>query len=233
MGVGLHGEPARGHGQAAWTPSAAAWLLQGSRYDTSSPSFPPRGVPEVDSPQGPSPELERRVKFRVRKPSRCLGSRHLQLRDRRAAPQGLRDRRLQPGSPWVTETGQGKGPVWAGDTDPEDDRGRQEAPFCSGASSLGSSRGPTYTLAGTSDQRALRGSPAACPSKASGRSSPKAGHLLGTVAPPPWPNAPWGMLGQARAPHSQAGLSGGKLEGKADPAGQEMLGDVKESHLWG
>lgn len=57
---------------------------------------------------------------------------------------------LQPGSPWVTETGQGKGHVWVGDTDPEGDRGRQEAPFCSGASSLGSSWGPTYTLAGTS-----------------------------------------------------------------------------------
>lgn len=31
--------------------------------------------------------------------------------------------------------------------------------------------------------------------KAPGRSSPKAGHLLGTVAPPPWPAATWGMLG--------------------------------------
>lgn len=27
------------------------------------------------------------------------------------------------------------------------------------------------------------------PAKAGGRSSPKAGHLLGTAAPPPWPAA--------------------------------------------
>lgn len=71
------------------------------------------------------------------------------------------------------------------------------------------------------------------PAKASGRSSPKAGHLLDIVAPPPWPNASWGMLGQSRTPHSHVGLSRGKLEGKADPAEQEMLGDVKESHFWG
>lgn len=226
MGVGLHGEPALGHGQAAWTPSAAAWLLQGSRYDTSSSSFLPGGVPEVDSPQGPSPELERRAKFRARKPSRCLGSRHLHLRERKAAPQGLRDWRL---------SSQGHlGSLRRGRVRGTSGSGTQTLRVTEGGRRLLSVLG-THVHSGRHqrDQRALRGSPAACPSKASGRSSPKAGHLLDTVAPPPWPNAPWGMLGQARAPHSQVGLSGGKLEGKANSAEQEMLGDVKESHFWG
>lgn len=50
-GGGVRGKPALGHGQTAWMPSAAAWLLQGPRYDTHSPSFLPGGVSEVESPK--------------------------------------------------------------------------------------------------------------------------------------------------------------------------------------
>lgn len=44
------------------------------------------------------------------------------------------------------------------------------------------------------------------PAKVGGRSSPEAGHL-GTVAPPPWPAATWGMLGQARVAHRPGELT--------------------------